>query len=123
MYKNLNTLERQILFEIAKTQKEKINSYSVYRKFRIPIHEVASSVYNLEKGEYIFYKDDFLVLAPKGAEWISNSRMDLEDETNRYWRKIPEIFLARKNSINEPYVPYKKYLSKHILKMRENNGD
>ena len=123
MHNQLNTIERHILFEIAKKHKKRIHSYTVYRKFRIPIHEVAKSVFNLKKGEYVTYEDDFLYLTPKAVKWISNSRMDFEDEIKRYWRKTPEEFQGIRISLNTPYVPDKKYLSNRLLITKENYGD
>lgn len=86
-----------------------LESFTLYRKFRISFPEFLSSINKLSSLNLILVDGQRIKILNEGALMISGSYMGAELRPK--WREVPERFIGKKIDVNEFYIP-----SRHLLK-------
>lgn len=107
----LSKIERDILKYIYTASNSTISNFSLFKKMKLDIPVLFTSLKLLEKTGFISYDSEQIMLLPEGIKYIATNTIS-EKHSEKKWNVIPDYFLTDKENTTEFYIPSRKLLSK-----------
>ena len=99
-----NSIKLEILSTLFSASKNKLDSFSVYRRTRVSFQEFNKITKDLENKELIQLDGILIILTPAGHDYILKNHNSF-DKKHKKWRLTPDSMLGPRIEKDYKYVP------------------